>query len=100
MAHRAGERRRRCGQISGEGNGALRAGRTDSGGVGHGVLGVGTEEGKRAEAQRCHPAPFWEGRWGSGNWADVWRKRGTSRGRREADGWPAATGPGGGVPDE
>jgi hypothetical protein len=80
MAHRAGERRRRCGQISGEGNGALRAGRTDSGGVGHGVLGVGTEEGKRAEAQRCHPAPFWEGRWGSGNWADVWRKRGHEQG--------------------
>jgi hypothetical protein len=50
------------------------------------LLGVGMEEGKRAEARRHRLAPFWEGmgeagrRWGTRNRADTWRKRGTSRG--------------------
>jgi hypothetical protein len=65
-AHRAGERRRRCGRNSGEGNGTLRAGLMDSDGVCHGVLRVGTKEGKRAEARRRRPAPFWEGAVGVG----------------------------------
>jgi hypothetical protein len=47
-AHRVGEWRRRCGRNSGKGNGAPRAGKTDSDGVCREVLGVGTEEGKRA----------------------------------------------------
>jgi hypothetical protein len=46
-AHRAGERRRRCGRNSGEGNGAPRVGQAGSDGVCRGVLRVGTEEGKR-----------------------------------------------------
>jgi hypothetical protein len=49
------------------------------------------------------------GRWGSGDVAHVWRKQGTcakctlpaeQRGKGEADGWAAATAPGGGAADE
>jgi hypothetical protein len=46
----------------------------------------GWRRGKGVEARRRRLAPFWEGagevgvRWGSGNRADTWRKRGTSRG--------------------
>jgi hypothetical protein len=37
---------------------------------------------------------------GSGDVANAWRTRGTSRGEGEADGWAAATVPGGGAADE
>jgi hypothetical protein len=46
----------------------------------------GRRREKGAEAQWRRPTPFWEGageagrRWGSGNRANAWRKRGTSKG--------------------
>jgi hypothetical protein len=46
----------------------------------------GRRREKGAEARQHRPAPFLEGAgdaggwWGSGNRADVWRKRGTSKG--------------------
>jgi hypothetical protein len=61
VAHRAGAQRQRCGRNSGEGNDASRAGRTDIDRVCRGVVRVGTEEGKKVEARRRRPAPFWEG---------------------------------------
>jgi hypothetical protein len=61
MGKRLGLLQRRYDQNSGERNSAPRAGRTDSDGFCRGVLGVGTEVGKRAEMRWRHPAPFWEG---------------------------------------
>jgi hypothetical protein len=58
VAHRAGERRRRCGRNSGEGNRSPRVGRTDIDGVCRGVLRVGTGEGKRGRGAAVSSGSF------------------------------------------